>query len=95
VSRQNEFPASFLFPLLSAVSFFIGLGILAYGLVNEQPQSKLPVILGSGLAGFISLVALGLERSQKRRVLSATPSSPWKLAPSIDWSKAGRNQSLG
>jgi hypothetical protein len=95
VSRQSMFPAKLLFPLLSAVSFLIGLGILVYGLFNEQPRSKLPLILGSGLAIVISLVTLGLERSQKRKVLSLPHSSPLKLTPFIDWSKASGNKPLG
>jgi hypothetical protein len=95
VSRQSGIPTPFLFPLLSAVSFLIGLGILVYGLFNDQPRSKVPLLLGSGLAVFISLVALGLERSHKGKALSVPYSSPWKFAPSVDWTKAGGNKRLG
>jgi len=93
-SRRNWFPSGFLLVLLSWLSLLTGLGILGYGLLDYLPGRNVPVLLGAGIALAISLIIRLLERSQKRKLRLAPPSTPWKLASSTGKSSAGGTRRL-
>jgi len=93
-SYRDWLPGAFMLVLLSWLSFLIGLGILVQGIFDYQPRRNIPIVLGSGVALVISVAALMLARSQKRKVRSGHFSVPWKVAPQSGWSNAGGTSRL-
>jgi hypothetical protein len=93
-SYRDWLPGAFMLGLLSWLSFVIGLGILAQGIFDYQPRRNVPLVLGSGAALAISVAALLLARSQKRKAQTIPHSAPWKTSSEFGWSNAGGNSRL-
>jgi hypothetical protein len=93
-SRRDWLPGTFVLVVLNWLSLASGLAILAYAVFDYQPRRNVPIVLGTGMALLISVVARVLERSERRKSRIMSLSSSWKPAAVVDWAQAGATRRL-
>jgi hypothetical protein len=93
-SRRDWLPGTFVLVVLNWLSLASALAILAYAVFDYQPTRNVPILLGTGMALLISIVARLLERSERRKPRTMPLTSSWKPAALVDWAQAGATKRL-